>query len=147
MRGVVETLLAKCARDVDPAVRARLRVQLYADPDLSARVLPREPAARALVETARAGGDVDTVLADTLGLDAQTARAILGDGEKLAVACKGAGIDRAAFSALALTVGAVRKSGDGLALLERWNAIAAPDARKSLNQWRAGARHMACAPA
>jgi len=147
MRAVVETLLAKCARDVDPAVRARLRVQLYADPGLSARVLPREPAARALVETARAGGDIDTALADALGLDQQTARDILDDGEMLAVACKAAGIDRAAFSALALTAGPIRETGGALALLDRWSAIAVPDARESLNQWRASARRMTCEPA
>ena len=44
MRGVCEALLAKAAREVDAATRARLRVQLYADPDLAGRVLPRESA-------------------------------------------------------------------------------------------------------
>lgn len=144
MRGVVETLLAKCARDVDPPVRARLRVRLYADPDLAARVLPREVAGRALVEAARTGGDVEAALAEVLGLDDATAHDILGDGEKLALACKAAGIDRATFSALALTAGPIHQTSGGMALLERWNTIAVSEARECLHQWRAQA--MACQP-
>src|ERR1700754_3949717 len=42
MRDVCEALLAKAALDVDQATRARLRVQLYSDPELAHRVLPRE---------------------------------------------------------------------------------------------------------
>ena len=55
MRGVCEALLAKAARDVDADTRARLRVQLYSDPDLADRVLPRESAAQTLIEAARRG--------------------------------------------------------------------------------------------
>src|SRR5471030_358271 len=52
MRGVCEALLAKAVRDIDPATRARLRVQLYSNSELSARVLPREAASRTLIEAA-----------------------------------------------------------------------------------------------
>ena len=57
MRATCEALLAQAAREVDSDTRARLRVRLYADPELAARVLPREMPERALVEAAR-GGDV-----------------------------------------------------------------------------------------
>src|SRR5882724_7694846 len=55
MRGVCEALLVKAARDVNAATRARLRVQLCSDPELSHRVLPRESSSQVLVEAARAG--------------------------------------------------------------------------------------------
>jgi hypothetical protein len=134
MRGVFETLLAKCARDVDPAARARLRVQLYADPALCGRVLPRETPDRVLVETARAGGDVGAALAEALEVDAATAQDILHDesGEQLAIACKAAGIDRAAFSALALTLGPRRGQAATYALLDSFDAISPGEARRRL---------------
>ena len=56
MRGICETLLAKAARDVDADTRARLRVQLYCDLELSHRVLPRESVARNLVADPLVGG-------------------------------------------------------------------------------------------
>lgn len=138
MRGMCESLLAKCARDVEPAARARLRVQLVCDPGLSARVLPREPAARMLVEVARNGGNVSDALAGALGLDNQTAAMILQDtgGEKLAIACKGGGIDRAVFSALVLTLHPCRDADAAFALLDRFDAIDMDDARAALRGWR-----------
>ncbi len=46
----------KTAREVDPDTRARLRVQLYADRDLAARVLPREKnPVMPLIQAAREG--------------------------------------------------------------------------------------------
>ena len=139
MRGMCESLLAKCARDVEPAARARLRVQLHSDPGLSARVLPREPAGRILVEAARSGGNICDALAATLGLDNQTAAMILRDacGEKLAMACKGGGIGRAAFSALALTLHPCRDADAAFALLDRFDAIDMEEARGTLRAWRA----------
>ena len=140
MREICESLLARCAREVEPAARARLRVQLYADPDLSARVLPRQPGGRVLVETARGGGNICAALAETLDLDHATAAKILddGSGEMLATACKGAAIARAAYSALVLAM-APRHDADTLtALLARFDAMDATSARKALNGWRAG---------
>lgn len=138
MRAMFETLLAKCARDVDPAARARLRVQLYADPSLSARVLPRDTHARMLVEAARDGGDVAAALADVLGIEDAVAQTILADpsGEKLALACKAGGVERAAFSALAVTLGPPRPPQHCFALLDRFDAITAADARAALHAWR-----------
>jgi hypothetical protein len=137
MRPVCETLLARCARDVEPAARARLRVMLYANPSLSARALPRQVPDRVLVETARAGGDVGAKLAGALGLDRQTVQDILNDesGEKLVIACKAAGIDRAAFSALALTIGPRREPAATYALLDSFDAVTAGEARRRLCAW------------
>ena len=104
MRGICEALLAKAARDVDQPTRARLRVQLYSDPELAHRVLPRESAGHPLVTTARQDGDLVTALAENLAVERRVAAHILDDesGATLALACKGAHLDRAAFSALAL---------------------------------------------
>lgn len=104
MRGACEALLAKAAHDVDAATRARLRVLLCSQPELASRVLPRESATQGLIETARQGGDLVMSLAARLGIDEKRAAKILEDetGSALAVACKAAGLDRAAFSTLAL---------------------------------------------
>lgn len=137
MRGICETLLAKAARDVDAATRTRLRVQLYADPELTARVLPRESVAQNLVAAARSG-DLQTVLADSLGVEPRMAQQILDDesGAALVVACKGAQIDRAAFSALAILTrpGCDR---DGIAaVLEAYEAMPLSEATRVLRGWR-----------
>src|ERR1700712_4760741 len=79
MRGVCEALLAKAARDVDDATRARLRVQLYSDPDLATRVLPRESVTQALIEAARRGEGLADTLAQSLGVDDKMAAQILAD--------------------------------------------------------------------
>lgn len=98
MRNVCEALLAKAARDLDAATCARLRERLAAQPELAARLLPRESAGRALVEAARRG---DTeAMAQSLGMDTEAAQHLLKDEAALAAACKSAHIDRAAFSAL-----------------------------------------------
>jgi hypothetical protein len=91
------------------------------------------------VETARAGGDVGAKLAGALGLDRQTVRDILHDesGEKLVIACRAAGIDRAAFSALALTIGPRRGPAATYALLDSFDTITAGEARRRLCAWGA----------
>jgi hypothetical protein len=139
MRAVCETLLARCARDVDEAAPARLRVQLHAAPDLCSRVLPRRTPDRLLVETARAGGDVGAALAGALEVDVATAQDILHDesGARLVIACKAAGLDRAAISALALTLGPRRAPEATYTLLDSFDAISPDEARLRLHAWRA----------
>ncbi len=143
MRGVCEALLAKAARDVDAATRARLRVQLYSDPGLAQRVLPREsvvqiPLSRTLVGTARDGGDLAAVLAENLGLDLKMAHQILDDetGAALAVACKGAALDRAAFSALALLTQPGRDRAHAFAMLDSYDTVPMSEATRLLRGWR-----------
>jgi hypothetical protein len=125
MRGVCEALLAKAARDVDAATRARLRVQLRSDPNLLYRVLPRQAASQTLVEAARAGTHLPAALAQSLGVDDRMALQILDDetGGALAVACKGANIDRAAFSALALLARPGRDHAHALAVLDAFDTV------------------------
>ena len=54
MRASCEALLAQAGREVDADTRARLRVRLYADPQLAARVLPRD-SSRGVIEGLRQG--------------------------------------------------------------------------------------------
>ncbi len=143
MRGVCEALLAKAARDVDGATRARLRVQLYSDPGLAQRVLPREsvaqiPLSRTLVGTARDGGDLAAALAESLGVDLKMARQILDDetGAALAVACKGVSLDRAAFSALALLTQPGRDRAHAFAMLDSYDTVPVSEATRLLRGWR-----------
>jgi len=138
MRGVCEALLAKAARDVDGATRARLRVRLYSDPDLSHRVLPREAASQTLVAAARAGADLPAALAQSLGVDDKMALQILDDetGAALAVACKGANIDRAAFSALALLARPGRDRAHAFAVLDAFDNVPMSEATRVLRGWR-----------
>lgn len=125
-RAMFESLLARCARDADTHVQARLRVQLCTNPALAARVLPRAPVIRMLVETARNGGDITSILAEALEMDVETARCLLNDkkGTGLALACKRAGIERAAFSALVMT--RHQSSENCQALLDCFDAVAGP---------------------
>jgi hypothetical protein len=126
--------LANAARDVDDDIRARLRVQLYADPELAARVLPRPMPERALVEAAR-NGDVAAVLAKALHLSDEATRQILDDttGMSLAVAAKSIGLSRAAYSALALLA---HPATPPLDAFEQVNAV---DAARRLRDWNSDA--------
>lgn len=145
MRGVCEALLARAARDVDAPTRARLRVRLHADPELCARVLPRESPSRALVDAARHGGNVMELLSESLGVDRAMAHQIVDDetGNALAVACKGAGFDRAAFSALALMAYPGRDSAHAFAVLDAFESVPMHEATRLLRGWRGEAEaHM-----
>lgn len=135
MRGACEALLARAARDVDAATRSRLRAQLYSNPELASRVLPRQSTAQGLVEAARQGGDLAKVLAEGLGVDGDTVARILDDetGAALAAACKGAGLDRAAFSALALLAWPGHDMVRAYAMLDAFDTIAASEAARILS--------------
>lgn len=137
MRGICETLLAKAARDVDAATRTRLRVQLYSDPELTARVLPRESVSQNLVTAAR-NGVLQDALAESLGVELRMAQQILDDesGAALAVACKGAQIDRAAFSALALLTRPGRDRASTYGVLDAFDAMPMSEATRVLRGWR-----------
>jgi hypothetical protein len=138
MKGVCEALLAKAVREVDAATCARLRVILYADPDLAARMLPRESASQKIIAAARTGDALVDVLAQSLGVDDAMARQILDDdsGGALAVACKGANIDRAAFSALALLVRPGRERANAFAVLDAFDNVPISEATRLLRGWR-----------
>ena len=138
MREVCEALLAKTVRDLDVQACARLRVQLCSQPRLVQRVLPRDTATPSLIEAARSGQDLAAALADYLGVDWQVANDILGDesGAKLALACKGASMERATFSALALLSHPARDRGQIFGMLDRFDAVAAGEASRCLRDWQ-----------
>lgn len=138
MREVCEALLAKTARDVDAQTQARLRVLLCCDPELSHRILPRNSTSQSLVEKARACGNLAAVLAESLGVDARVADEILGDdsGASLAVACKGALVERAAFSALALLAYPAHDRAQAFAMLDAFDQVPVSEAARTLRGWR-----------
>src|SRR5689334_18795275 len=138
MREVCEALLAKAARDVDLATRARLRVLLYSNPQLAHRVLPRDCASQALIEKARASANLVSVLAESLCVDDKVAGEILADGSgaSLAVACKGALIDRAAFSALVLLANPGCDRNHAFAMLNAFDQVPVSEAARKLRGWR-----------
>lgn len=142
MRPVFENLLAGTAREVDADTRTRLRVQLYADRELAARLLPREKnPVTPLIQAAREGAPLTEPLAKTLGLDSPRATEILNEesGEALAIACKGAGISRTVFSTLALLVFSRRDN-----MTERlsiYDQVTTLDAARTLRAWRGAKLH------
>jgi hypothetical protein len=103
-------------------------------------VLPRECPGRELVEAARQGGDLASVLAENLGVDPQMAEQILKDesGAALAVACKGASLDRATFSTLALLVKPGRDRAHIFAVLDAFDNVPMSEATRLLRGWREG---------
>ncbi len=137
MRGACEALLARAAREVDDASRARLRIRLFADPALCTRVLPREGQDKALVDVARAGEPLVPRMARSLGVCENLANDILQDvsGHALAVAAKAMGLNRAALSTLALLA---QPRGDLKACYERldaFDAISAAEASREMRRW------------
>lgn len=137
MRGACEALLARAVREVDDGARARLRIRLCADPVLSARVLPREAQDKALVDAARAGEKLAPRMARALGICESLANDILQDpaGHALVVAAKAMGLNRAAFSTLAL----LGQPGGDLtscyARLDAFDAISAAEASREFRRW------------
>src|ERR1700679_4265256 len=135
MRGPFEALFEKTAREAAPALRASLAERLVdhdelpiallneffldASPATRARILKRNAAldesetpphradACALVAAARRSlnGAFAQAFAQSLSLPPALAPAILADAQAMAIACKGTGIGRAAYSAVALLNG------------------------------------------
>jgi len=136
MREACEALLAKAARDIDTSTQARLRVQLYGHPALAQRVLPR--VSQPLIEAARSGNGLTTILAENLGVDQKVAGQILDDesGAKLAVACKGACIDRATFSALALLTHPAPDRSQAFVMLDTFDNVPVAEASRKLRHWQ-----------
>jgi hypothetical protein len=81
----------------------------------------------AAIQAARESGDVVGPLAQSLHIDLGRAEQILKDasGAALAAACKSAGIDRAAFSALALLLWPLRDRSQAFAVLDAFDKAAA----------------------
>jgi hypothetical protein len=137
MRATCEALLARTVQEVDGDTRARLRIRLYADPELSGRMLPREAQDRALVQAARSGEALLPRIARALGVTESRASEILADdsGHALAVAAKVLGLNRAAFSSLTLLSQPRGEAGACYARLNAYDAISAVDASRELRRW------------
>jgi hypothetical protein len=137
MRAPCEALLARAVHEVDADTCARLRIRLYADPDLSGRMLPREAQDRALVHAARSGEALLPRIARALGVTEFRAGEILADdsGHALAVAAKVLGLNRAAFSSLVLLSQPRGDTGACYARLDAYDAISAVAASRELRRW------------
>ncbi|HWA91863.1 MAG TPA: hypothetical protein VG889_17625 [Rhizomicrobium sp.] len=118
--------------DADAATRAHILKRNAALDDDDGEPQPAAADAASLVAAARRtmNGAFAEIFAGHLSLPRETARAILGDatGEALAVACKGAGIDRAACSALALLAGGTVPAD--------YDAVPPDAARRLVRYWR-----------
>jgi hypothetical protein len=137
MRQTCENLLAETVRESDSDTRARLRVLLYANPGLAARVLPRE-VRRDVIAMVRGGEEIAVALAEGAGLSHAKVAEILADasGHGLAIACKGAGLSRAAFSAIALMSAVDADLNGAYAMLDEFDAVPLTEASRQLRAWR-----------
>jgi hypothetical protein len=160
MRAPFEALLEKTAREADGPTRAHLAARLAGHEELPvallneffldaqdtarASILRRNEArddampepfradAAHLVAAARTtmNGAFAETFAASLSLPADIARRVLRDGQAAAVACKGAGLDRAAYSAIALL------TGTDPARLAEYDAIPQAGAERLTQFWR-----------
>jgi hypothetical protein len=132
MRDPCEALLTRAAREVDETVRAALMLRLSADPALAARVLPGANLAPTLIEMARAGLDIRARLAEALNLSRPRIEEILATHHGLAAICKGLGLSRTVFSTLAMLMNGEGDVAECYARLDRYDAVTAHDAARSL---------------
>jgi hypothetical protein len=149
MRAPFEALLEKTAQEVDAPVRAAIAPRLEGHEELPVSLLneffleapcglrtrilalndamdgendPVRVDAAALIDAARTlNGTFNHAFAQMMALPETTAMEILTDasGQSLAVACKGSGLDRAAFSALAVLTARDNNASTRLAAFDR----------------------------
>ena len=162
MRATFGALLEKIVREVDPSARAGLAARfegakdfplslfneffLAASPAMQDATLARnealgahEPAhldTDALLSAARTQRDFAGALARIAGIAEGTAQAIAADASALAALCKGAGINRATFSAMAILTGPARSVHENFAMLTVFDRVPANGAAQLLAYWR-----------
>lgn len=87
---------------------------------------------------AKANGEFSKAFAQLLGIEPAIAQSILLDqsGRALAIACKGAHLTRAAFSALALLTENRAAPGETRERLSSFDSIPLPGAERLLDHWR-----------
>jgi hypothetical protein len=164
MRATFDALLEKIVREMEPASAAQLAARfegrgdfplsllneffLCATPQMQDDLLARNDAAGtvpelaldgdALLGAARAGGTgFSARLSLIAGISEPVAGAILRDARALATLCKGGGIARATFSALAILTGPVRSVHENFAMLTVFDRVPAGGAGHLLAHWRA----------
>ncbi len=176
MRATFEALLEKIAREMDDAACADLAARfdgrndfsaallnaffLVAQPSMKDMILARSDGegaiairgvdADTLLREARARRDFASALAHLSAIPETVAAAILADGSgrALAAACKGAGINRATYSAIAILAGPARSVHDNFELLAVYDRVPENGAMHLLAYWRSrsdGAHALAAA--
>lgn len=174
MRATFGALLEKIVREVDMPASAALAARfegredfplsllneffLAASPAMQDAILTRNDAegARqavvldgdALLSAARTAGDFAPALARIAAVPDGMAQSIARDARALAALCKGAGINRATFSAMAILTGPVRSVHENFAMLTVFDAVPENGAAHLLAFWRArcdGAATVECA--
>ena len=162
MRMPCEALLERAARDVDAATRARLAQRVDGHPELpvallnalffvASESLKKSIVARnetadlpadddiadeaALINAARSNSAFVNQFARLLNVSIETAQDILSDasGQSLAVACKGAHVTRAGFSALTMLTSKDKACGTRL---EAYESVPQHAAERMLHAWR-----------
>ena len=130
MRAPCEALLTRAAQEMNPSVRADLRIKLRGDPALTARVLPdtdrakpQDNLGRTLIEMTRAGIDVRARMAEALHLSLSRLEEILAADHGLALVCKRLGLSRAAFSSLAMLLTGKGDLARCYAALDRYDTV------------------------
>jgi hypothetical protein len=163
MRATFEALLEKIVREVDLEARAALAPRfadradvplpllnaffLCAPEAMRAAILARNDAAgaadtlpidsEALLHAARTTRDFGGALVRLAALPEDLASAIAGDGGALTVLCKGAGLSRATFSAIAILAGPVRSVHENFAMLAAYDQVPVNGAAQLLAFWQA----------
>jgi hypothetical protein len=163
MRMTFSALLEKIVREVDAPTCAALATRfegrddfppsllneffLYVSPAMKEAILARNDEGRAtvcaaidparLLSKARRAEDFAPVLARLTGIADGLAADILRDPSALAALCKGAGIHRATFSAMAILTGPARSVHENFAMLAVYDRVPAGGAARLVAFWRA----------
>ncbi len=167
MRATFEALLEKIVREMDGGGRAALAMRfegrtdfplgllneffLGAPPAMQAAILMRNDAlpagtagavdGDALLRVSRTTKDFAPVLAQVAGVPDTVAAAAMADALALCVLTKGAGINRATFSAIAILAGPARSVADNFAMLTAFDHVPLNGARLLVAFWRARCDH------
>lgn len=168
MRATFEALLEKIAREMEAEPKAALAARfegrddfplslfdeffLCAAPAMKDAILDRHDAqgeaadagldGEALLAAARQGRDFAGLLSSIAGIPQTIAAAILADesARALAVLCKGGGVARASFSAMAILAGPARSVQENFAMLAVFDRVPVNGARRLLAVWRTQAQ-------
>ena len=163
MRATFEALLEKIVREMAPETRAPLAARfegrdefplallneffLFASPAMRDAILARNDSAgpvapcnidcTALLLASRATRDLAPVLTELIGVPAWVAAAAAVDVQALCVLARGAGINRATFSAIAILAGPARTVTENFQMLTAFDHVPENGARQLVQFWRA----------
>jgi hypothetical protein len=162
MRTTFEALLEKIAREMDADGRTALAARfadhddaplallneffLDAAPGMKDAILARAEAAgpvacgavdcAALLTASRTSRDIAPVLAQMTGVPETVAAAAMADARTLCTLTKGAGVNRATFSAIAILTGPACSVHENFAMLALFDDVPENGARRMVQFWR-----------